>query len=222
MPTKRRRVMRGVARRRVSEALLAFLSTGVWPADGAVWEVFDFDYLAPRERRIETWQAVRSEVMAAWVSEAPGTRPMAWWWFDAPRCRPEHLLARCRDVASIEELAEPRLRLGGIGTPCHEALNYMPSFDRGIPSHWVSASDVAHYNGRATDVQGRRIGTEYFEGHFPWPAIDHTDPPRFESEAAYLQRHGVLTAAEMRALPPTAFEPVRVGGMPEEPHETIE
>jgi hypothetical protein len=40
--------------------------------------------------------------------------------------------------------------------------------------------------------------------------IDWSDPPMFESEAAYLDRHGLLSAAERRRLRPADFEPVRL------------
>ena len=42
--------------------------------------------------------------------------------------------------------------------------------------------------------------------HFPfgiaasWVAIDPDDPPRFESEAAYLRRHGLLEPGEARRV----------------------
>jgi hypothetical protein len=36
--------------------------------------------------------------------------------------------------------------------------------------------------------------------------IDATDPPRYESEAAYLSRLGELTPLERERLPETAFE----------------
>jgi hypothetical protein len=37
--------------------------------------------------------------------------------------------------------------------------------------------------------------------------FDPADPPRFESQAAYLDRHKLLSAAERKALPPDALEP---------------
>ena len=44
-------------------------------------------------------------------------------------------------------------------------------------------------------------------------------PTVIESEAAYLQRHDLLTAAERRVLKPAAYEPERI---PEENEDTIE
>lgn len=36
-------------------------------------------------------------------------------------------------------------------------------------------------------------------------SVDRDNPPRYESEAAYLSRHGLLTEAEQRRLPADAF-----------------
>lgn len=36
--------------------------------------------------------------------------------------------------------------------------------------------------------------------------FDPEDPPRYESEASYLDRHRLLSAAERKALPADAFE----------------
>ncbi|MFC1886062.1 hypothetical protein ACFLZM_03290 [Thermodesulfobacteriota bacterium] len=40
-----------------------------------------------------------------------------------------------------------------------------------------------------------------------WHEIDEADPPIFESQAAYLKRHGLLTKAEEKRLKPADFEP---------------
>jgi hypothetical protein len=40
-----------------------------------------------------------------------------------------------------------------------------------------------------------------------WVELDPADPPRYEGQATFLDRHGLLTAAERRALPPGAFKP---------------
>ena len=66
---------------------------------------------------------------------------------------------------------------------------------------------VEYYNGRAVDVHGNPIGTEYHDGHFPAERFDPNDPPQFESEAAYLDRHGILLPSERRRLSREDFEP---------------
>jgi hypothetical protein len=43
-----------------------------------------------------------------------------------------------------------------------------------------------------------------------WSGLDPADPPVFESEAAYLDRHGLMPDAERRRVPASAFEPEAV------------
>ena len=49
---------------------------------------------------------------------------------------------------------------------------------------------------------------QYEKGHFAGLAPRDDDPPMYESEASYLDRHGILTDAERPALEPDAFKPV--------------
>lgn len=205
MATKRRRVTRSWSAP-VSEAQIAYLLTGEYPADaGAFWDVFE----AVTTGDIgAAWAAVRAPELAAWVARHPGTRPAAWWTHDAPAWPAEAMPERYRGGFWTATLREPRRRLGGVGTASHDALNYKPVFRFGLPaSGWVTEFDVAYYNGRARDIHGNRIGTEYTEGHFPFNAYDPANPPRFESQASYLDRHGLLTTAERRRLPADAFAP---------------
>src|SRR5262245_13285843 len=63
------------------------------------------------------WKQSRAAVLPGFIRSFPGTRPWAWWRCDAP---------------------EPaRRRLGGIGTPSHDVLAYVPSYDFGIPQRWI-------------------------------------------------------------------------------------
>ena len=59
---------------------------------------------------------------------------------------------------------------------------------------------------------GNRIekwkGGFYKEGDFKGVAIDPDDPPVFESQAAYLDRHKLLSDDERESFPADAFEPV--------------
>jgi hypothetical protein len=83
---------------------------------------------------------------------------------------------------------EPRRRLGGRGTPLHECTAYALSLHYGIPADW------------------RRVG-DYFTSGTP---IDPQVPPRFESEAKYLLRLGLLLPGERERLCPRDFWPERV------------
>jgi len=70
--------------------------------------------------------------------------------------------------------SEPRQRLGGTGTPSYEVLAYSRRFERGLPADWISKREEDIYNLRGV-------------------AIDPENPPCYESEATFLDRHGLLT-----------------------------
>ena len=40
-----------------------------------------------REAMRAAWEELRDKLLADWISEKPGTRPYAWWCFDAPERR---------------------------------------------------------------------------------------------------------------------------------------
>jgi hypothetical protein len=80
---------------------------------------------------------------------------------------------------------EPRRRLGGTGDTLDTCTAYGPSFHYGIPDGW------------------RRHGDYFTEG----TPIDPDDPPRFESEAKYLLRLGLLLPGERERLCPRDFWP---------------
>jgi hypothetical protein len=220
MPTTRRRVARSLVPE-MSEVLINYLLTGGLPESsptgGMPREWFEVYRMTAHPAAFRAdWQVVREALLSMWKQDKPGTRPWAWWAFDAPRWRREDMPARVQSITALD-CAEPRRRLGGIGTPDYEVLNTWPSFDRGVPTSWPSRWQVAYYNGRARDIHGNRIGKDYHEGHFAGLAPRVDDPPLFESEAAYLKRHGFLTAAERRALSAHAFAPVAIDVPPDEP-----
>ncbi len=147
---------------------------------GSPWIYFHQENLA------ELWRTHEEAILAEHVAASPGTRPRRWWEWSAP---------------------EPRRRLGGVGTPKSDVLAHVPRFWCGVPLDWVSRWEAAYYNGRALDVHGRPILNGYREGHFQGVPIDPDDPPMFESEAAYLDRHGLMLSGERRRLKPADFEP---------------
>jgi len=126
------------------------------------------------------WERARDVVIPWWIERSPGTRPALWWTYDAPG---------------------PRQRLGGIGTPQSECFGNVESLHCGIPNSWLSASLKAYFTGQQRHaVTGERLNPTRTEADFPYPVIDPYDPPRYESQASYLDRHGLLTAAERRDL----------------------
>ena len=92
------------------------------------------------------------------------------------------------------EVAVPRTRLGGTGTPAFEVLCFMPMYRYGIPAIWLPESMAAGYK--------RRTG-----GRFQADPIDWNDPPIYEAEATYLKHHGLLFPGEEAHLTADSFEP---------------
>jgi hypothetical protein len=64
---------------------------------------------------------------------------------------------------------------------------------------------VRYYSGLAVDVHGNPIGGAL--ALFKGVAIDPEDPPTFESQAAYLKRHGQFLTGEARRLKKADWEP---------------
>jgi hypothetical protein len=94
---------------------------------------------------------------------------------------------------------DPRQRLGGIGTPASEVLAYKPIYSFGLPSIFITDWQVKYYSGIAVDIHGAPVG-DLYPREFKGVAIDPNDPPTFESQPAYLKRHGLLLPGEERRL----------------------
>lgn len=115
MPTNRTRRRRNRVPEVPPEALVYF-ETG----DAADWPNVHFD--PDRGKRL--WELAREAMVEAWAAKHPGTRPWAWWRWDAP---------------------EPRRRVGGTGTPAHEVLAHLPWHQLGIPVSWITPREVEFY-----------------------------------------------------------------------------
>ena len=84
---------------------------------------------------------------------------------------------------------EPCQRLGGVGTPDFESLCITPTFSFGLPTSFIDASDV-----------------EYYGPSFKGVAIDPDDPPKYESQATYLDRHALFLPGEKKRLKKADWE----------------
>ena len=107
-----------------------------------------------------------------------GQAVMRWWARNFPGRRPD----------SWWEWAapEPRRRVGGTGEPV-PGETWPHDFHLGIPSDWHDDPEDC----------------ELFGGE----PVDETDPPLFESQAAYLKRLGLLEPGELRRIGKGAMEP---------------
>jgi len=138
---------------------------------------------APVDELAALWATHSERIVAAHVAVHPGTRPDRWWQYRA---------------------VEPRLRLGGVGTPASDVLAYLPTFSYGLPSIWVTRWQVKYYSGLAVDIHGNPIGGKL--AIFKGVAIDPDDPPTFESQATYLKRNGLFLSGEARRLKKADWE----------------
>lgn len=200
MPRKRRRpkTRAGLIPADVVAYLLHGDASDISVLDAMSWsEALELDRTANPWRALDVchaaspvlqawWADLRETLIDSWVATWPGTRPFAWWLFDAPRWT-EH-------AGHKRPEAEPRRRTGGTGS------EFGSNYHRGLPTSFIDAKLADYYNGRAVDMHGKPIGQEFASHPTGAVAIDPNDPPRFESEAAYLERHGLLTAAERQQL----------------------
>jgi hypothetical protein len=209
MPTKRKPIVRNLIEG-ISDVELFLVSDGLMGAQSEQ-KLWFFILTSNKEALLSLWNAHKSMILPEWIRRRPGTRPSLWWNFDAPRITPESITLMGRGAASVRchptEFCEPRARLGGIGTPDFQELNYGPNFELGIPTGWVDPWQVDYYNGRARDVHGDLIPCQWKEGDFVGVAIDPSNPPKFESQAAYLKRQNLLEPGEAQRLKAKDFEP---------------
>jgi hypothetical protein len=169
------------------------------PDHGDAWERMELasgDWWSIETPLGKLWAAHRDAILPVWVVERPGCRPRCWWRFTAPRMAAGVWPGFWFDG----QLPEPRRRLGGTGLACHECLANIPRFELGLPVEWLDAA------GHATFARIAREDGQDFAG----VAVDACDPPRFEAQAAYLERHGLLLPGERKRLRRADFEPETV------------
>lgn len=106
-------------------------------------------FYTDRDAQRRTWEEHREALLMQWIEAHPGTRPEAWWRFDASEPR--------RRVAGPEGIERDRL---------------MAEFEE----RWPGMSTVRC-------------------GHQGLPGVQLPEDA-YESEAAYLRRHGLITSEE--------------------------
>lgn len=137
------------------------------------------------EKIRKAWEMIGEAVTRDFIKDHPCTRPWAWWMWSAPRQNDSDI-----DCYWHGTLPEPRLRIGGSGTPSFECMGTAPGFRFGLPSF----PTAVHADAGLCAIND---------------VPDPDDLPVFESQAAYLKRHGLLTPAEKRWLAghPAALQP---------------
>ena len=152
----------------------------------------------------EAWLKHKDFVLEEWIREYPGTRPKAWWMYEAAK-QPKGTYPDCY-YDGLWPI--PRKRLGGTGSIFND---HDCSSSYGIPSDWVTEWQVEYYNGRAKDNDGnfleRGAWYDYNDGDFKKVAVDPNDPPVYESQAAYLKRHKLFMDGEEERLTQKDFKP---------------
>jgi len=210
VPTKRKYRQR-TKRKELSPTTRAFLWDEPLPAD---YDKEEFRWLRMDHgnRTRDLWYEHRERILYEWLETKAGSRPHLWWEHDAPR---QQAVMQGRPFNL--EVAVPRTRLGGTGTPAFEVMCLMPMYRYGVPAIWLDESMAAGCK--------RRRG-----GRFQGNPVDLNDPPIFEPEATYLKHHGLLFPGEEAHLAADSFEPeafcnrhfafhVRVSGQPEKEPE---
>jgi hypothetical protein len=198
MPTKRTRVVH--ERSNLSATQLFYASDGLWGNEADVNKFEAFTYKSPTvcpDECHEVWLAIRDELLPQWINEHPGTRP-SWWYLFDPDC------PRIEDIRRhgwegryfLELIPDLRRRIGGKGDPAYLHYSLVPHFDCGVPDRFVTVEDVKWHRDEGEDFAG-----------IPF---DADDPPVYESQASYIDRHNLLTPIERRRLRPKDFEPVKV------------
>jgi hypothetical protein len=198
MPTKRARVTRN-RHEEFSNTLLYTATDGAWGDPNELNDSEKYLDLRFTSQRQEVWFAIRDELLPEWIRERPGTRPS--WWYecdrDCPRISAEDIARRgWEGWFFVKRLPDLRRRLGGVGDPMFEHLALVPQLYRAMPIHFVRQSDVDEFSEEGEDFTGK--------------PIDPKNPPIYESEAAYLRRHGLLTADEKRRLKRSDFKPISI------------
>ena len=164
MPRKPRK-LRKMSPPQISDDLKSYLLDGTHKKGNA--EIFRLRKSPNLLKSV--WKRYRTDILPGWIKENPCTRPWIWWRVDAPK----------KPVSGWDHVrfnSAQRKRLGGTGTPMHEVLGSWGGFDKGIPTGWVTQFLADYYNGRAKDIHGKVIPTDYKEGDFEGVPIDPGNP----------------------------------------------
>jgi hypothetical protein len=184
MPTKRQRIGRPRVPEMPGWYFERFLSFGEGPAEPEA-EEDPLEWWVLGNLHTDAARAVARQVWAAHREEFLRrwcrTKPgtRPFGWWELEAPRIGSEDPRRHTPWERERCCDPRLRLGGLGVAMRDQFPaYLDPGAFGLPSDWI-------------------VDT-----------LDPLDPPQFEAEAAYLERHGLLSLAERLRLTAADFQPV--------------
>lgn len=171
MVTKRRTYRR--RRRQLTDeefdCIVQFLKLGECTADpkSDLRSDIYFREFPSDEQLVEYWEKMREEILAEYISQHPGTRPWAWWHFEAPE--PRRMVGDPKEVGLEPDDSPPD-------------RSYKWKLYFGMPRNFRFLTKCI--------VSGFGLNSEN----------DARFESLFETQAAYLERLGLLMPEERRTL----------------------
>ncbi len=121
----------------IPETWIKFLATGEKPENP---DLELYIIRGDRDRLKRLWADQAKNIIQAWITERPGTRPWAWWEFDAPVM--QNIKRRWKGTFFMRWLKETRRQVSGQGVTSWE--NYpawIPRYFLGAPLDWDSIDE---------------------------------------------------------------------------------
>lgn len=149
-----------------------------------------------RDAMRAAWESLRDELLPQWIAEKPGSRPWAWWIFDAPERRQRVGTWRVRAGAVKNNLGhfdDADYELVDDGKPhpfdIPERREYVTQWDAEYPGSALIGNRLTF--GKPSVHLGYKV-----DGQLSWDDFDAA----YETEAMYLDRLDLLTAEELAVL----------------------
>jgi len=168
MPTNRKRRSRNHVNTEIPDWKISFLQNGTMPAGGNALERWKIEHNETNQQTV--WEETRKKILADWSRKHPGTRPWAWWRFDAPRD-----LELMKDTAWAGKFPVAREQISGFGLTTRERYPaILPRFIFGVPLDWheINEKKPPMFEGQAvylkrhgllTKSEGKKLKQADFE-----------------------------------------------------------
>lgn len=150
-----------------------------------------------RDAMREAWEALRDELLQEWIAEKPGSRPWAWWTFDAPERRRRIGTWRVRDGAAKDpitrQFADTDYELVEDGKPHPFDIPERQAYVRDWAAEYPEPASTA--NRLTFGKPSAHVGYQV-DGQLSWDDFDAA----YETEAMFLKRLDLFTAEELAIL----------------------